>query len=1062
MLHLHQSNRVENLFDALLQVIAQPIEDVFMAEIIAVEELGMARWLAHGIAERQGIVANTQFPLPAGFIWSVLSSQFGAQDLQSGFTKSTLLWHAMSLLPELADNKGFEDIKRYLSASDRDTRIYQLSRQIAELFDQYLIYRPEMILQWEAGKDEGWQSDLWRAMRQQSTEPHWVELTKQFAQRIDQEGIDRSSLPQRVSLFALTALSPGYVDLLGLLGRYIDVHLFMLNPSTAYWGDIVSEKDLAQLRAGWRQSGRDDVSEFYQVGNPLLASMGKPCRDFLDQWHDLEPDEREHFAPVEEKSLLSCVQADIFHLQNRGSGDLPTKPIVLDASLQVHACHSPIREVQVLHDRLLKLFDTSSEQYLENLTPQDIVVMAPDIDQYTTTIEAVFGTASENWHMPYCVANQSLGQQPLVETLLQWLRLPEERFEASTVLGWLELAAVKARLRLHDEAIERIRDWVGRSGIRWGLDAAHKQDLGLPGDEHNTWQFGFRRLNLGYAMSDEVELFRSWAPFGDIEGAESEWLGQLEAFIQSLASWRNEIKRPATPVVWQERINRLIDHFFLPDDQEQQLLDHVRGQLAEMVASAEMADFADTISADILHQHLSAMLAKTANAFRLLSGGVSFSDMVSLRSIPFRVVCLLGMNDGQFPRDQRPAGFDLIARHPRKGDRLLRNDDRYLFLQSLLAAREVLHISYVGHSQLDNSQRLPSVVISELLDYSEQAYSLETEKLRDRIHLQHPLQPFSPRNFIHGSYAGEWRRGAQEIPPFADEALPDIERDNRFEHITIDSLTGFLLSPCRHFLEKALGIRCAEYSDALEDSERFELDTLQAYALKSELLSVLIGEQDQEKGFELLSARGELPLGESGRMWFEASTAGLPELAQRIQTGLEEREPAKDVLLEINGLLLSGILKDIVDGGLLRYRAAKVNEKDKLRLWVEHLVLAAMGKDGESIHLGLDKHIVMQPVEQTEAMQHLKWLMDIYREGLARPIPLLPKSSLEYAVKFVDKGAVEALQAARTKWDSSEFARGDNADPWIAQAFRDLDPYGEEFEHHAQNFLVPMIRHMGK
>src|SRR5512143_2605473 len=277
MLHLHLSNRAENLFYALSAVMADPIRDIFQPEIIVVEEIGMARWLSQQLAEQQGIAANIQFPLPAGFVWRLLQGQLQEEAAEAGLSKSTLVWYSMALLPGLKDRPGFESIQRYLSGAETETKTYQLSRQIADLFDQYLVYRPDEIRRWEAGEERHWQAQLWRAMREISTESHWAGLLEEFKRSIETHGFKAKGLPERVSLFAISALSPGYIQLLAHIAAHIDVHLYVVNPSVNYWGDIVSDQDLARLRDKWRQSGRPDVSELYTIGNPLLASMGKPC-----------------------------------------------------------------------------------------------------------------------------------------------------------------------------------------------------------------------------------------------------------------------------------------------------------------------------------------------------------------------------------------------------------------------------------------------------------------------------------------------------------------------------------------------------------------------------------------------------------------------------------------------------------------------------------------------------------------------------------------------------------------------------------------------------------------
>jgi len=1055
MLHLHQSNRIENLFQALTKELELAPGDVFAPEIIVVEEPGMARWLSQQIACSQGIAANIEFPLPAGFVWKILNAQLELDDTLGSLGKSSLVWYAMQLLPQLRKQPGFGAIDVYLAGPDEETRIYQLSRQIADLFDQYLIYRPDMIMRWQAGGDNGWQAELWRAIMRLSRQAHWAALVQDFLHSIEQQGFRPGRLPTRVSLFAINSLSPGYIELLGQLARFIDIHLFIVNPSYHYWGDIVSERTLARLRERWRRSGRSDVSGLYDVGNPLLASMAQPCRDFINQWQDLSPLEHEYYQPLQAQSLLARVQDDILNLQARGHAVLPAETIEPDQSLQVHACHSPMREVQVLHDRLLGLFDKKNGQGLADLELRDVVVVMPDVTVYAAAIDAVFGAAPESRCIPYNIANYSPERDPIVETLLAWLLLPEDRFEAPVVMSWLELAAVRQKFRLSDEAIERIRDWVNASGIRWGLDAEHKQQLGLPANEHNTWAFGFKRLHLGYAMPADAELFSTVAPLDAVEGGDAVWLGQLEAFVQQLAGFAREFRQSATPLQWQSRINRMIEQLLQPDEAELMVLDDLRQQLANLVQVTASTGFDEVISNRLLHQHLGMLLSSAREGYGLLGGRVTFCNMVAVRAIPFRVVCMLGMSDDSFPRTQQAAGFDLIAEQPRQGDRSLRDDDRNLFLQTLLSARDVVHISYVGRSQQDNAERQPSVVVTELLDYVEQGYTLAQGPLRDRIHIEQALQAFSVRNFARGSYAEEWLQREERVKPFALDPL-ERPRPDQAGLYRLESLTRFVVNPARHFLEQGLGVRAAEYAESLDDSEVFELDHIQAYAIKEQLLGERIQGADMQPYFERLYARGGLPHGEAGRINYRKLLNQVDAMAPAINEYLAAGSTTRDLELILRDKKLLGRLQRVTPQGLLQFRPARLVAKDKLRLWVEHLALCAAGVAASSLHVAVDRAFTLYPLEPDEAQRHLLRLIELYDEGLCRPLPLYPGASLEYVSKLKGDETGKAMLAAKKKWQSSDYARGDSDDPWIAMAWRDLDPFNAEFEALAREVLLPL------
>ena len=1052
MLNLYHSNKMERLLQALQAVLEQPLDNPFAAETILVQNQGMARWITQGIAAHQGIAANIEFPLPASFIWRIFELQLERVPDSSSFDKEALLWRCMKLLPQNLQREGFEEIAGYLSGGDASLKCYQLSRRIADLFDQYLVFRADMIRTWEAGEQQHWQAQLWRAMREESSEPHRASLIEEFRASLDAQGA-AAEMPQRIMLFGLSALPPLYLEIIASLSEHIETHLFLLNPSLNYWGDIVSEKERARLRGLWRRHDRRDVSELYMSGNPLLASMGQQARDFLDQMHEYQAEDFDFFETPQQGRLLAAVQEDILNLQQRGGEEVAACTLEPgDASIQVHSCHSSMREVQVLHDRLLSLFEA-----LPDLTPQDVVVMAPDIDQFSPYVDAVFAGVPKERAIPFSIADQGVAaQDPLVETLLGWLELPFERFEAPAVLSWLELPALQRRFRLDQEAVERIREWVSKSGIRWGIDSSHRSQLGIDeADDSNSWAFGFERLFLGYALSPGSALYQSIAPFTDIEGNEALWLGELQALLELLDGWRKELAVPATVVKWQQRINRMIDQLLLPGEDDEQALGSVRDALDKLVRHAERAGFDGQLNASVLRQHLTSQIGSDSGAGRFLTGRVTICNMVPMRSIPFRVVCLLGMNDSAYPRIDKPLGFDLIAQHPRKGDRSRREDDRYLFLESILSAREVLYISYVGHNQQDNNAMLPSVVVSELLDYVEQGYQLADGDIRRQLLTEHPLQPFSERNFRLGSYAAEWLERGEERQRFFDEELTTVRELP--EVIDLHDLKYLFDNPSRHFLRQ-LGVANAEYGEALQESELFELDNLEAYFLKDDVLSELLDGGDSESCLKLARARGKLPHGAFGEISFRQATEQLEEFARQVESMQEQQDMPVDIRVEVEGTAIEGSVPALASAGCFSYRPAKLKPKDQLMLWIDHLALCAAGKGGESTHLAEDKLFRLGTVEQIAALSTLGELVELYRQGRNMPLSFFPATSLAYAKKIADgKDESTALSSAGYAWEGNQYVRGDSLDPWFDQAMRGRDPLDERFKQIAQQVYLPML-----
>ncbi|HRY16112.1 MAG TPA: exodeoxyribonuclease V subunit gamma, partial [Candidatus Competibacteraceae bacterium] len=556
MFHTHQGNRLETLTDRLAEYLRHPLCSPLAREIIVTQSNGMARWLSLQLADRLGVCANIAFQFPATFLWETSRAALRWLPPTSAFDRPVLNWRVMALLRDLEEGPCFAPVRAWLGNSDDDFRRHELACRIADCFDQYLVYRPDWILQWEEGQEDHWQAELWRRLAH-GGEAHRTRVQDQLRAVLREGRVDRCRLPERVAIVGVSALPPLYLDLLAELARYVEVHLFLLNPCREYWGDIRAERDLARLG-----EGTDPEAEYLTVGNPLLASFGKQGRDFIDLLPGYPRVESDHFVEPGSDRLLHCLQADILHLRERGSDEHPPISLRLDdRSLQIHVCHGPMREVEVLHDQLLDLFATQRD-----LRPSDVMVMAPDIARYGPLIEAVFDAAPREQRIPFSVADQGLPiENPLVEIFFELLDLSGERFDAAQVLSLLEPPAVRRRFNLNEDDVERIRQWVRGVGIRWGIDAQAKDAWELPATTEHTWQAGLDRLLLGYALPGQNrDLYTSILPYDEIEGGEALALGGLQSFLEALFElhdWLRE-RRPSTD--WIVLLRALLDRFFEP------------------------------------------------------------------------------------------------------------------------------------------------------------------------------------------------------------------------------------------------------------------------------------------------------------------------------------------------------------------------------------------------------------------------------------------------------------------------------------------------------------------
>ena len=504
MLHIHTSNRLENLLQALVTVVKVPLANPLAKEIIVVQSQGMQRWVSIKLAEELGIWANGAFPFADAIVWRLFKEVLGYLPDTSPFEPEILVWSIMAKLPACLAAETFTEINHYLQDDPQQIKQLQLAIRLATLFNQYLIYRPHWLTHWENNQQPPelqnnstaqWQAILWQTLVKHAGNNHRAKLRTEFFQQLAK----LNSPPlhwQRLSIFGIPALPPFHLEVFARLGQLQDIHIFLLNPCQEYWGDIVADIEIAHQTARIQKKSMTPEELYFTRGNPLLASWGKMGRDFIDWLQEYPHVSHEYFTAPSSTSLLAHIQADILYLRERI--DVKATPIQIeDNSIQIHICHSPWREIEVLHDQLLALFETDP-----SLLPKDIVVMVPEIETYAPFIEAVFATTPEEQQkIPFSIADRSWrNQSTLIDAFMAILELSQSRLTVSEVLKILEIAAVQNRFGLLEPDLDLIRGWIKQTGIRWGIDAAARERMNLPAVEANTWRAGLQRLLLGYAL----------------------------------------------------------------------------------------------------------------------------------------------------------------------------------------------------------------------------------------------------------------------------------------------------------------------------------------------------------------------------------------------------------------------------------------------------------------------------------------------------------------------------------------------------------------------------------
>lgn len=1122
------SNQLEQLRDVvefwLKQYPLAPLEN----EFFLVQSNGMGQWLKQSLAKNSslGIAAAIKIQLPSLFIWSIYRAVLGTQiPKEQPLAKAPLTWRLYRLLPTLSHQSGFETLADFLTDDPDSCKRFQLAEQLADLYDQYQVYRSDWIAAWANNQDvlhnahgdsqtlpptQCWQAALWREILRDlgadaTPFASRAAVHAQFMTQIDTLKTRPAGIPRRILLFGLSSLPQQALEVFAKLGKFCQIVLFVHNPCQHYWADIVEDKELLKAERR-RQSYKPGMTaalsdeELHLFAPPLLAAWGKQGRDYirlLDQfdetqhyagwhWPENKIDLFQDYGDPGQRSLLQQLQQSILDLE-----PLPAEPTPLnnvDDSIRFHVAHSPQREVEILHDQLLAQFAVARHSG-SPLSPRDVIVMVPDINQYAPHIRAVFGLIKPDdpRYIPYSLADQQQrGQNPLLVAIEALLNLPDSRFAVSELLALLEVPALRCRFGIDEAAIPKLHHWIESAGIRWGLNAEQRSRIvQMPSHfQANTWLFGWRRMLLGYAVGVGAALGEI-EPYTEIGGLEAQWLGGLSWLLETLERYAGLLQQAHDAATWQQLLSRLLTDFFVAsNDRELKTLEILTSGLQTWGGYCEQANLTteDLLPINVVREAWLSYVDEPSLNQRFLGGRVSFCTLMPMRAIPFRLICLLGMNDGDYPRNQQARSFDLMSQRGqyRPGDRSRRQDDQYLFLEALLSARQQLHISWVGRSIRDNSERPPSVLISQLREVLNRGWTAaDGQALLPLLTIEHPLQPFSPAYVAQQrdprlfTYAQEWFEAAPASPTAT--AFVSSGEDKQLI-LTLDALARFLRAPLKTFCNLSLKWSWDEETLTSEDYEPFGFNGLQAYLLSETLLQRLLNEPLEHLPSEAglarlpgdnlpdiaaflarqqtaLAAEGLLPLGNFAQTSFAAIAEPVIQAWTRYQQLLSDwpiEQEAHAVQFqtwlptEVH-LQLSGNLthlrqhQNLTDNGLIYLSAQSLLNKDKsikypnlLLHWVRHLAACAEALSVRSLVVAADTVIEIEAIEPSIAHAQLLTLAAAYQQGLQTPLPLACKTAFVWLMSDPAK----ALDKAHAQYSGDDWNPGEvDYDVYLSRFF---------------------------
>ncbi len=1053
MLILNQSNRFEILLHIFCQNLAEHPSSVFSQEQVIVSSAAAKRKLTLAIADVYGICANITFSFLAQWLWQQVR-QLVNVGKTSPFSSSILSWRILRFFEAPNFTKTYPRLDAYLARSD-DIMRFELACRVAALFEHYALYRPEWLTTWSKGKtvsilphdhpkhtmakeDQAWQAALWQEIAKETGIIEHDPVTLFFTLLNKENKKALAQLPKRVHLFCEPSLAPQHIEMLRQLGQWIDIELYVLNPCREYWFDIVDRKRLA-----WLANRQQDI--YHETGNSLLAFWGKPSQASLDlMLTQLQPfaQENNRFISASEagqpQTVLTHVQDAILDLVELEPGSL--SHFNSDGSIEIHVAHSLIREIEILHDQLLRRFASDPSS-----APANILVVMPNLDEASPIIEAVFNHNDPKTRIPYVITgSKGLRINPIARALLDLLALATSRFLAADVIDVLTLPEIGTTFGFNNDNLSRLRRWLDNAGIYWALDGSHKAEFNLPEDDRYSFHDGLHKLFLAYALPDEKHMpFAGRLPAGHVSGTFATELAQLWQFIEIIRQLKHQLSSSKTPKDWMQCWLTTLDTFVTVTPETQDADHEVRTQITSLRDMMEEASDTFETNFTIARYALERAL-EGAGQGSIPSGAVTFAPIENLRGLPFDHIFAIGLNDGVFPADTRPEEFNLIQLAPRKNDPSLRDTDKNVFLDLVLSARKSLYLSYSGKSIRDNSVKPPSILIAELLDVLLPALAKNTneksiQKAYEQLVTEHPLQPFSVNYFnkkkgermvsfrsdLCHALNERKKKIIQKESLITHQAQSDFINDDQddnimlyaglpfftgcrnspevsWRHVSLDELIRFFHHPIRYFIQRRLGINFPFSEKELPTDEPFVMDENARKKLADRLLPLYLEHVSLDKIEKVAMAGNEYPSGHLGATCLKNELMALSVYAKNLSADLESDilEPVNRTLefdLDGENWQLSGSLTNMRKNGLVQYWYKNASPVDFLEGWIKHLFLSICSPQEStcrSIWHFKNEKIELDPVDN--ALPLLCDLITIYRMGLNTPLHFFPFPAWEY------------------------------------------------------------------
>ncbi|CAL1329023.1 exodeoxyribonuclease V subunit gamma [Candidatus Providencia siddallii] len=1103
MFKIYHSNQLFSLKNLIIDIIKnKQFSNPFEEEIIIVENFEISQWLQIELTKYFGITCNIHYKLPRDFILEMIYKILPDISKNNHYTKNLIKWRIITILPKIINNKKLKELKFYIKNDIDGRKLHQLSEKIANLFESYMIYRPKLITQWEKNKlininnkNQSWQKKLWRELfvyrkTLEKKTQHLLTIHKIFIKFLSAPNYLKNFFPKRIFIYGISSLPPIYIQILNIISKYTDIYLMFKNPCKHF---LKYNKYLLCLDITKQQKKPININKKEKKINPLLVSWGKLGNDFLKLITNIKNSKKFFiFTDTNRLTLLENIKQDILDSKNNIQlgktiekyKTSKNKRLInlLDNTITFNSCYNIKKEIENLYEKLLEFFEKDN-----TLTPKDILVKVSNIEVYTPYIYAIFSKDKSENYIPFSILNKKpLKSNPIIQAFISLLNLPKVRFFKDQIFDLLDISAISKKFDINENELDILNNWINKYEIKFGLDNNNFKDLNLPIINQNTWEFGLKKILSKYSINKDFKSLDNIFSYDKYNNTKLKLINKLFFFIETLKKWRILLKKKYSLKKWKNIYKELINDFFIINDNTEIILTLLKNQLYKIINTATTSGHTKHIKSLLIRDELLISINEKKENYNFFTGSVTFCTFTQMKSIPFKIICLLGMNDNVFPRNITQENFDLKKNKIILGDKKTDYEDKYLFLETLISTTKIFYLSYIGIS-INNEPRNPSILIEELLNYICQNFRIiGTENLnvddsykilKKHLITKHNNIQFKKENFFNKTKNQNYINKSLKKTIITKSKNKQnsflIKKNKIITKINIEELLNFYNNPIKFFFQKKLNVYFSEEKESF-DSEPFYFNKLQLHNLYKKILDFSIKNKNIKSIYDKLKIEGKLPINNFDKILWKESIKNTSHLIKKIK---EHNEKPFDYYIKckIKNININGSLKNIYKTGILRYQPNYINANNFIRLWIEHLFFNFKISEKETTILDINNNYYKFPsIEKKKNLNYLELLIMGYLKGQNSPLLLLNNSCWNWLSACFNKitnqydfSSPNVLQKAESilvqNLQGNKIKYGEIKDLYLSRIHKNInDILIQSLIKNTKKYLLPIKKHIIK